>query len=375
MTQPAGVATGTVRRLAVGAAAALAVVTMATSPAAAEVVDAPQTFLGEETLPTGLTFEDTEVGGLSGISYDAARDVYYAISDDRSTIDPARFYTLSIDLSDGSLDDGDVTILEVTTLLDRSGQPFAPGSLDPEGLALTPEDTVVITSEGDAVQLIDPFVREFTLDGRQISNLAVPNYYDPAADATSGIRNNLALESAGITRDGNFLFTATENALIQDGPAATLTTTSPARLLRYNQIGMPDQEFVYVVEPVQDPPIPSDAFAVNGLVDLLPLSPTRMLALERGFSTGVGNDVRLYLVDTAGATNVRGLRALPPDLSGVQVVQKTLLFNLDRLGLTLDNLEGLTFGPVLPDGQQSLVIVSDNNFSPTQFTQFLAFSV
>ncbi|MGI8693733.1 MAG: esterase-like activity of phytase family protein, partial [Geodermatophilaceae bacterium] len=136
-----------------------------------------------------------------------------------------------------------------------------------------------------------------------------------------------------------------------------------------------DQEFVYVVAAVQDPPIPSDAFAVNGLVDLLPLSPTRMLALERGFSTGVGNDVRLYLVDTAGATNVRGLRALPPDLSGVQVVQKTLLFNLDRLGITLDNLEGLTFGPVLPDGQQSLVIVSDNNFSPTQFTQFLAFSV
>ena len=375
MTQPAGVAMGTVRRLAVGAAAALAVVTMTTSTAAAGVVDAPQRFLGEETLPTGFTFEDTEVGGLSGISYDAARDVYYAISDDRSTIDPARFYTLSIDLSDGSLDDGDVTVLDVTTLLDRSGQPFAPGSLDPEGLALTPDDTVVITSEGDAIQLIDPFVREFTLDGRQISNLAVPNYYDPAADATSGIRNNLALESAGITRDGNFLFTATENALIQDGPAATLTTTSPARLLRYNQIGMLDQEFVYVVAAVQDPPIPSDAFATNGLVDLLPLSPTRMLALERGFSTGVGNDVRLYLVDTAGATNVRGLRALPADLSGVQVVQKTLLFNLDRLGITLDNLEGLTFGPVLPDGRQSLVIVSDNNFSPTQFTQFLAFSV
>lgn len=374
MTQPVGVVMGSARRLAVGVAAVLAVVTMATSPAAAEVVDAPQTFLGQETLPTGFLFEDTEVGGLSGISYDAARDVYYAISDDRSTIDPARFYTLSIDLSDGALDDGDVTILDVTTLLDRSGQPFAAGSLDPEGLALTPDDTVVITSEGDAVQLIDPFVREFTLDGRQISNLAVPNYYDPAADATSGIRNNLALESAGITRDGNFLFTATENALFQDGPAATLTTTSPARLLRYNQIGMPDQEFVYVVEAVQDPPIPSDAFATNGLVDLLPLSPTRMLALERGFSTGVGNDVRLYLVDTAGATNVRGLRALPADLAGVQVVQKTLLFNLDRLGITLDNLEGLTFGPVLPEGRQSLVIVSDNNFSPTQFTQFLAFS-
>ncbi len=48
---------------------------------------------------------------------------------------------------------------------------------------------------------------------------------------------------------------------------------------------------------------------------------------------------------------------------------------LDALGLTLDNLEGLTLGPVLPDGRQTLLIVSDNNFSPTQVTQFLAFTV
>jgi hypothetical protein len=32
-------------------------------------------------------------------------------------------------------------------------------------------------------------------------------------------------------------------------------------------------------------------------------------------------------------------------------------------------------GPVLPNGQQSLVLVSDNNFSATQFTQILAFGL
>lgn len=358
------------RRLVLAAVSVLATVTVAAPPAAAD-----QMFLGEDILPTGLMFEDTEVGGLSGLAYDAALDVYYAISDDRSTIDPARFYTLRIDLSDGSLDDGDVVVVGVTTLLDAAGQPFAPGSVDPEDIALTQDRTLVITSEGDAIALIDPFVREFWLDGRQLSNVAVPNYYDPVPDATSGIRNNLALESAGITGNGDFLFTATENALIQDGPAATLTTSSPSRILRYDQVGRPDREFVYVVEPVPDPPIPTDAFATNGLVDLLPLNSTRLLAMERAFSTGVGNDVRIYLVDTTGATNVLGLRALPEDLSTVDVVLKTLLLDLDRLGLTLDNLEGLEFGPVLPDGSQSLLMVSDNNFSPTQVTQFLAFSV
>ena len=41
----------------------------------------------------------------------------------------------------------------------------------------------------------------------------------------------------------------------------------------------------------------------------------------------------------------------------------------------LDNVEGMTLGPVLPNGQQSLVLVSDNNFSATQFTQILAFGL
>ena len=58
-------------------------------------------FLGEVILPTDLTFEGTQVGGLSGLTYDAEAGVYYALSDDRSQLSPARFYTLGIDLSDG----------------------------------------------------------------------------------------------------------------------------------------------------------------------------------------------------------------------------------------------------------------------------------
>ena len=60
--------------------------------------------IGTVSFPTGNQFEDTEIGGLSSITYDRARDVYYAISDDQGTIDPVRYYTLDIDLSDGQLD-------------------------------------------------------------------------------------------------------------------------------------------------------------------------------------------------------------------------------------------------------------------------------
>jgi hypothetical protein len=41
----------------------------------------------------------------------------------------------------------------------------------------------------------------------------------------------------------------------------------------------------------------------------------------------------------------------------------------------LDNIEGITLGPKLSEGRQSVVFVSDNNFSPTQVTQFLLFAM
>ncbi|MEO1433817.1 MAG: esterase-like activity of phytase family protein [Cyanobacteria bacterium J06633_8] len=113
-------------------------------------------FLGEVNFPTGLQVEETEVGGISGLAYDASKGIYYGLSDDRSQINPARFYDISIDLSDGSLDDGDISFDKVTTLLDEDGNAFAESSLDPEGIALTKNNTLFIASEGDANNLINP---------------------------------------------------------------------------------------------------------------------------------------------------------------------------------------------------------------------------
>ena len=66
-----------------------------------EVSFADYELIGTINFPTGYMFEGTQMGGLSSITYDATRGVFYAISDDQSVINPARYYTLSIDLSDG----------------------------------------------------------------------------------------------------------------------------------------------------------------------------------------------------------------------------------------------------------------------------------
>jgi hypothetical protein len=57
-----------------------------------------------------------------------------------------------------------------------------------------------------------------------------------------------------------------------------------------------------------------------------------------------------------------------------QAVTKELLLDLDAPGIALDNMEGMAFGPDLADGRRTLVLVSDNNFAPAQFTQFLLFA-
>ncbi|AFZ49482.1 phytase [Dactylococcopsis salina] len=344
--------------------------------------------LEEVTISTATTFEETEIGGLSGLVYDAANGVYYAISDDRgSETSNSRFYTLEI-----NVENGDITFTDVTTLLDADGNPFASGSIDPEGIALSDNNTLYISSEGDASQQIPPFVNEFSLDGEQISELPVDEKYTPNAEGTFGIRNNLAFESATISPDGRFLYTATENALAQDSPPATPENESISRIIKYDlTTGEVVAEFGYNVAAVPDVPNPTDGLATNGLVELLAVDNNgTLLALERAFSQGVGNTVKLYEVKTQGALDVSSeadlFREEPFTDDGETVeaapfvidpaVIKTELLDLEAdLGIAPDNLEALAFGPTLEDGRQSLIIASDNNFSEGQTNQFITLAV
>jgi hypothetical protein len=341
--------------------------------------------IGTVNIPTGTQFDGTEIGGLSSITYDPNRGVYYAISDDQGTIDPVRYYTLAIDLADGRLDPGDITFLDMTKILDASGAPYAPGSLDPEGLVLAHEGSLYFTSEGFAARTppVNPFVNRMNLNGYQTRSLLVPDKFLPNAAGTQGVRNNLAFESLNVTPDQRYLITASEGALAQDGPAANVGQSSLARILQYRlSSGVPGSEYVYVVNPVAETPVPPDQFRVNGLVELLPLDNLgTMLAMERSFSVGAGNTIWLYEISTQGATDVSGYFSLYPN--GVTQppvaftpVTKRLILNVEAdLGIEPDNLEGMAFGPALPDGRLPLVLVSDNNFDPAATTQFIVLAV
>jgi hypothetical protein len=334
-------------------------------------------FIGEATLPKGLIFEKAEVGGLSGITYDAKNNLYYAISDDRGQKANARFYTLKIDLSKGLLQKSGVIPVSVTTLLNENNQTFRPGETDTEGITLTNKPTVFISSEGDAGKLINPFIKEFSLSsGKEIATLPIPKKFLPDEISQKGIRNNLAFESLTITPDKKHLFTATENALIQDGTVAKPNISTPCRILQYNLLNnQPEKEFLYQTEPVRPFWNLTGKFA-SGLPDLLALdNQGHFLSLERSF-TGLGFAISLFQISLEGSDDIHQIDSLlAVDSKNIKPVQKKLLLDLRKLNVLLDNIEGLTLGPKLPNGQQSLILISDNNFNPLQRTQILAFQI
>jgi hypothetical protein len=336
-------------------------------------------FIGEAIIPNGLSFQKTELGGLSGITYDAKNDLFYAISDDRGQKSSARFYTLKIDLGQGKLNKKGVIPVGVTTLLDEKGQTFPPGKTDTEGIAKTNNGTVFISSEGDTAQLVNPFIKEFALaSGKEVSSLPIPEKFLPTKDGKRGIRNNLAFESLTITPDQKYLYTATENALLQDGAEAKPKQSTNSRILQYNlQTKQPEKEFLYTTEPFK-PLLNLSRFSA-GIPDLIALdNHGNFIAIERVF-TGIGFYVYLFQVSLDGAEDISRIDSLAGggvDIKNIKPVKKKLLYDLRFLDVSLDNLEGLTIGPRLPDGSLSLIMVSDNNFQNNlQKNQILAFKL
>lgn len=332
-------------------------------------------FIGQATLPNNLTFQKTLVGGLSGITYDAKKDLYYAISDDRGQKAPARFYTLKIDLSKGKLTNGGVVTVGVTTLLNEKGQKFPPGQTDTEGIALSDKNTVFISSEGDVKQLVNPFVKEFSLsNGKEVTTLPIPQKFFPEKNNQQGIRDNLAFESLTITPNQNKLFTATENALIQDGSEGKANTSTSCRILQYNLFTKQlEKEYLYQTEAVT-PLLDISKHFASGLPDLLAIDNLgNFLSIERSF-TGLGFYIALFQVSLEQASDIHNIDSLlQVDSKSIKPVEKKLLLDLRKLDVLLDNIEGLTLGSTLPDGQPSLILVSDNNFNSLQRTQILAF--
>jgi hypothetical protein len=348
-------------------------------------------FIGEYDFPKSK-FENTTVGGLSGLTYNPQLDRFYAVSDDRGFGTPARFYTLKLIWDESSQKQVKLKKFElekVTFLTDTDGNFFPKGGTDTEGIALTPNKTLFISSEGDNYRNIPPFISEFDLaTGRKIQDLNLPDKYLPQFTTINGqrqqyngIQNNVGFESLTISPDGEpwRIYAATESNLFQDRDLPELTRHEAktefiggvrCRFLHYlvtNNSPSFMGEYIYQLDYA-----PFGAMK-HGLADILSLDGDgHFLALER--SAGIlGFGIKLYQTVISDATDVSQLSTINNQRLPVKFMPKKLLLKLNNLKIDLDNLEGITFGPKLPDGSQSILLISDDNFRNAEKTQILLF--
>lgn len=351
--------------------------------------------IGQQVLPRRSDFQGTVVGGLSGIDYDAANDRYVLISDDRTTADspqPPRMYTAKLDFDVSSFRSVQMQSTFPMKQPDGAVYPKVPDPLvpDPEAVRVDPvSGNLLWTSEGDRTlatattsqRLIDPFIREIRPDGTHVREYALPSMFRMSA-AERGPRGNLVFEGLTVTPNLSKVLVLAEGPLYEDGPAPTLASGATSRITVFDRAaGAAVAQYAYPVERVQAAPVPAGQFSVSGATEILALSETRFLVLERSFSVGVvGNQVRLYEIDVGSATNVLNT----PALAGATYtpVTKRLVLDFETIKTTLGgvaNLEGMTFGPRLANGRESLVVVADDNFptadSATDRNQFLVFEV
>ncbi len=125
-----------------------------------------------------------------------------------------------------------------------------------------------------------------------------------------------------------------------------------------------------------------------GVTDVLFITEHELLVMERGWFARCGNTVRLYRVRLDAASAIASGVSLPAPLTKALVLDLhdygPQLADLQTFGIlwrgklreTLENFEALAWGPSLPDGTRTLLLISDDNFkrenSTNQVTAVLA---
>ncbi|WP_433870473.1 esterase-like activity of phytase family protein [Saccharopolyspora sp. CA-218241] len=345
-------------------------------------------FLGETTVAAGQLFQGTELGGFSGIDRDHRTGEWVLISDDRSDRQPARFYTARIDVDAAGVHD--VRFTGTHPFRRPDGAPYPPASAG-DGTTVDPEDIRVDpwtgqywwSQEGNRPQgaptptdaVIQPSIQQADRTGAYAGSLPLPENYRITTEPR-GPRRNLSLEAITFAAGGALVASAVESPLLQDGPLPSPGSGELSRITVQDRTGHVVAQYAYPQEPLFAAPNPPGSFADSGVPEILahPTDPTRYLVLERGFATGHGYDVKLFEMSTRGATDVQHVDSLAR--TDVVPVRKRLLADFARFPLPrMDNFEGMAWGPRLPTGERTLLVVSDDNFWPGENNRFVALAV
>lgn len=338
---------------------------------------------------------ENRLGGHgSGIAWTGIGDEYLMVADrgpkDGATEYTCRFHELKIRVN--PVDRSVVPEVVATRLLRDGARPLigsadaldpAAGSrrFDPEAIRFDRRRGSVYISEE-----YGPLLARFSRTGTLQESWTVPKTRidHPSSDPMeelpprnrSGRQPNRGFEGLALSEDGEFLYAILQGPLLQDH-AIDAENRRHGRNVRLFEVatasGRVTREFVYQLEN------PSLVLSETEW-----LGPGRLLVIERDGKPGVdGGQKWIVEIDFSRATDVQTLAQLPAGkLPGkVRPVEKSLLIDLlsPEYGLAgegfPEKIEGLAFGPRLPDGRRLLLVTSDNDFRADQPTYIFAFAI
>lgn len=324
--------------------------------------------IADYPIETGRVFNNSQVGGLSGIAFDSKTNTLLTIADD-AWVDQPRIIEFDFQLNEKTFS---VNPKNVIYLKNNKNKNFLPGTIDFEDLTLVGNE-IYAASEGNKFSLlkVHPEIYVYNREGKFIRFIDVPEKFINK-DNKTGVRDNMSFESITSTKEGNVVFVANEQGLLQDAEVTTNQAGSTVRIIKYKN----DQavaEYPYVLEKLED------KTGDNGLVAMVALNENSLFTLERSYLNDLKkNVIRVYKVDLTSATDVSHLDAIKNQ--SYQVAKKELVIDFKDIAdavseKRLDNMEAMTLGPILPNGNPTLIFVSDNNFSKHQRTLFIALEV
>lgn len=319
-------------------------------------------YLDEYVIPNDVMVEGTLVGGLSDLDFDG--EYFYAVCDLPSS---PRIYQFSLEIKDYRIDT--IEFLKMIPIT-KDSSAFSDLFFDSEGLVFHRKTSgFTLSSEGSVKNGRDPFVADLDSNGGTTALYELPPYFQ--ASEKEGPRNNGVFEGLSHTMDGNGIWVVNELPLKLDGPAPGIfRTKSPVRFTRFDRSEKTaEKQFYYPLDRLRK--IPLLPYGINGVTAVLEYEKDRFLVLERGFSAGYGNHgfrVLLYRADAREADDVLEAEVLKGKLDKLQGTKKELVFDFNSIRKKLtrrsvDNLEGMAFGPRLPNGNRTLILIADNNFN------------
>lgn len=325
--------------------------------------------------PKGIEFQGGGYGGISGIDYDPRAKLWAFISDDKSEHGPSHFFLGRLDVRPGK--DCGPALTAMVPLRREDGETFpdrkaGTEAADGEAIRFDPLGAdLVWSTEGDFDHGYPPAIRRMKADGTPVERWAAPDALTFHDGGKTGARKNATTEGISWSADGRSLWMSMEGPLVQDGPIPSVAEGGLTRLSRLDRSGKLVAQYAYRIDPVQVASLVG--VGDNGISEILTLDDHRLLVLERsGIKHADGHysyHVRLYLADVGGARDVSKVDSLLA--TPVRPVEKRLLLNFDRLGIRIDNLEAMAWGPRQADGARTLVLASDDNYDARQINQIL----